>query len=235
MKTRSVLVIQNAAPEATGTIGEELTRNQIASHTFHPYSGEPLPPELGGACGLVIMGGPMGVYQEDRHPFLRGELKLIEDALRNRKPILGVCLGSQLLAKALSAVVKKGVRKEIGWYPVWLSQEAEHDPLWIGASPQFTAFHWHGDQYPTPSGAAPLAHSELTSCQAFRYERSAYGLLFHLEVAEPQIRAMVDVFADELSEASLDGAGIVEAIPQHLPGLQNLGSKVFAQWAALLE
>lgn len=141
------MVIQNAAPEATGAIGEELARNQIALHTVHPYSGETLPPELGDAAGLVIMGGPMGVYEQERHPFLRDELKLMEHALRNGRPLLGVCLGSQLLATALGAVVKKGVRKEIGWYPVWLSKEAEHDPLWTSISPRFTAFHWHGDLF----------------------------------------------------------------------------------------
>jgi GMP synthase (glutamine-hydrolysing) len=235
MKKRSVLVIQNSAPEATGAIGEELTRNQIVLHTVHPYSGEALPPELGDAAGLVIMGGPIGVYEQAQHPFLKGELKLIEHALGNRRPILGVCLGSQLLATALGAVVDKGVRKEIGWHPVWLSKEAEHDPLWTGASPHFIAFHWHGDLFSPPTGAASLAHSELTSCQAFRYDRSAYGLLFHLEVTETLIRAMVGAFARELSEASLDGIRIVEAIPKHLPGLQKLGSKVFAQWATLLE
>jgi GMP synthase (glutamine-hydrolysing) len=234
MTQRSVLVIQNAAPETTGAIGDALTLHQISQHTVHPYSGKTLPRDIGEEVGLVIMGGPMGIYDQTRHSFLRDELKLIEQALRIKKPVLGVCLGSQLLAATLGAEVKKAFHKEIGWHPVWLSEEASHDSLWTGVPRQFTAFHWHGDVFSLPTDAVSLARSELTACQAFRYGSSAYGLLVHLEVEESLVRSMVSAFAQELAEASLEGSRIVEATPEHLPGLREISSKVFEQWGALL-
>lgn len=234
MTKRSLLVIQNAAPETTGAIGDALTLHQIGQHTVHPYSGETLPRDIGDEVGLVIMGGPMGVYDQTRHLFLRDELKLIEQALQSKRPVLGVCLGSQLLAAALGAEVKKTPRKEIGWHPVWLSEEASHDSIWTGVPRQFTAFHWHGDVFSLPTGTVPLAQSELTACQAFRYDSNAYGLLFHLEVTESLVRTMVGAFSPELAEASFEGSRIVEAIPEYLPGLRKISSRVFEQWGALL-
>ena len=234
MTKRSVLVIQNAAPETTGAIGDALTLHQISQHTVHPYSGETLPRDIGEEVGLVIMGGQMGVYDQARYSFLRDELKLIEDALRSKRPVLGVCLGSQLLAAALGAEVKKAPRKEIGFHPVWLSEEASHDSIWTGVLRQFTAFHWHGDVFSLPTGTVSLAQSELTACQAFRYDSNAYGLLFHLEVTESLVRAMIGAFAQELVDASLNAISILQAIPDHLPSLGKVGSNVFGQWATLL-
>jgi GMP synthase (glutamine-hydrolysing) len=234
MTKRSVLVMQNAAPETTGSIGHTLTLNEITERTVHPYSGEKVPLELDDAVGLVIMGGPIGIYDQARHSFIRDELKLIEHALRSKRPVLGVCLGSQLLAAALGAEVKKAFQKELGWHPVWLSEEASHDSIWTGVPRQFTAFHWHGDVFSLPTGTVSLAQSELTACQAFRYDSNAYGLLFHLEVTESLLRAMVGAFSPELAEASLEGSRIVEAIPEHLPGLRKISSRVFEQWGTLL-
>jgi len=114
MAKRSVLVIQNAAPEITGSIGHSLTLNEIPERTVHPYSGEKVPLELGDAVGLVIMGGPIGVYDQARHSFLRDELKLIEHALGSKRPVLGVCLGSQLLAARGAEVRKRSTRKSAG-------------------------------------------------------------------------------------------------------------------------
>ncbi len=234
MNQGRVMVIQNAAPETTGAIGEALANQQVLTSTVLPFAGETVPRDLADAKGLVIMGGPMGVYEQARYPFLRDELNLIEQALRDTKPVLGVCLGSQLLATALGAEVKRGIHKEIGWYTVWLSEEAKDDPLWAGIAPQFTAFHWHGDWISLPSAAVSIARSEITACQAFRYERSAYGLLFHMEVTESLVQAMVGAFAQEVADASVDGASIVTAIPKFLPPLRELGLKVSCRWAALL-
>jgi len=186
------------------------------------------------ASGLVIMGGPMGVYERKAYPFLSDEMKLIEQALHQGKPTLGICLGSQLLAAALGAEVVKGKRKEIGWYPVSLTKEAATDPLFKGVAPYFTAYHWHGDIFPLPSGAVPLVSSTLTECQAFRYGEKSYGLLFHMEVTEGLIREMVGTFASELEEVSIDPGEIVGKIKEYLPPLQEVGKTVFGRWADLL-
>ena len=145
----------------------------------------------------------MGVYEADRYSHLRDELRLIEAALHAQVPIIGVCLGSQLLAAALGARVYPAPQKEIGWYDVYLREAARTDRLWRGVAPTFTPLHWHGDVFDLPAGAVALASSALTEHQAFRYGDGAYGLLFHLEMGRRQIAAMVETFRDEVV-----GAGV---------------------------
>ncbi len=185
------------------------------------------------AAGLIVMGGPMGVYESRRYPFLSDEMRFIEQALHSEKPVLGICLGSQLLAATLSAQVRPAKQKEIGWYPVMLTPLAREDLLWKDADHSFTAFHWHGDMFQLPRGTVHLASSGLTDNQAFRYGSCAYGLLFHLEVTEQMIRQMVKVFSDELREAKVDGTEIVRLINAHVPGLRRIGKLVFQRWVGL--
>jgi len=194
-----------------------------------------VPRTMEDALGLVVMGGPMGVYEEARYPFLKDEKRLIERALREGKPVLGVCLGSQLLAAALGSRVARGDRKEIGWHPVDLTREAGNDPLWQGVASPMVAYHWHGDVFDLPSGAVSLASTQLTECQAFRYGGSAYGFLFHMEVTQEIIRDMVETFSDELRDEGLDGRGILAEAPTHLPTLHRVGTGVFHRWVSLLD
>lgn len=198
------------------------------------FLGEAVPESLGNAAGLIVMGGPMGVYEQDQFPFLSTEIKLIERTLKDERPILGTCLGSQLLAAALGANVRPGGRKEIGWYPLTLAPDAANDAMWNGVAKTFTGFHWHGDIFDLPAGAVRLASSELTENQAFRYGRNAYGFLFHMEVNEAMIREWVANFADELSRAKIDGAGILAGVPKNLPPLQQIGAKVYERFVKCL-
>ncbi|HEY7319556.1 MAG TPA: DUF488 family protein [Candidatus Binatia bacterium] len=230
-----VLVLQHVRCETPGTIGEMLRAEGISTDIVRIFEGKKVPHELGEAAGIVIMGGPMGVYEQNRHPFLRQEIRLIEEALKKEKPILGICLGSQLLASALGARVKPGKQKEIGWYPVRLAKSAKGDPLWSGANDSFTAYHWHGDIFELPGGAVSLASSALTKCQAFRYGKNAYGFLFHMEVNEKIIGDMVRTFADELRAEGLDGAAIIRGAKTHLPRLSRIGSEVFRRWAEFVQ
>jgi GMP synthase (glutamine-hydrolysing) len=189
---------------------------------------------MGDGAGLIVMGGPMGVYDQAQHPFLHDEMRLIESALTLSRPILGVCLGSQLLAAVLGAEVKKGERKELGWHAVKLTEFATHDPLFTGINSEFWPFHWHGDVFSLPRQAVALASSRLTPCQAFRYGKNAHGILFHLEVTREQISQMLSDFAEELREAGGEADEITEQIPRHLPVLQGIASDVFGRWAAAL-
>jgi GMP synthase (glutamine-hydrolysing) len=230
-----VLVLQHAAPEGPAAIGDALKRRGVGMRTLRLDQGAAVPASAEGLAGLVIMGGPMGVYEADRHAFIPGELRLIERAADAGLPILGVCLGSQLLAAALGAKVYPSGRKEIGWHEVRLRPAARKDALWHGTDERFTGFHWHGDVFDLPKGASPLASSALTEHQAFRAGENAYGLLFHLEVGEVQIRDFVKTFADELAAAKIPAAPILDGIASHLKALQHLGAQVFDRWAALLD
>jgi GMP synthase (glutamine-hydrolysing) len=176
----------------------------------------------------------MGVYEAERFPYLRDEMKLIEQALEKGCPVLGVCLGSQLLARVLGAEVKKGPRKEIGWHRVTLTEDGLLDPLFKGLESSFVAFHWHGDVFDVPAGAASLARSEVTSCQAFRHGTSAYGVLFHMEVTADIVAAMVQAFPEDMREAGVTAEGILDDAADHLASLAERGSRVFAGWADLV-
>ena len=153
-----------------------------------------------GAGGLIVMGGPEAVYQLDRYPYLRDEIALIENALKAGRPVLGVCLGSQLLAAALGANVRRAAHKEIGWYPVRLRSEAKDDRLLGGVPEEFVACHWHSDIFDLPGGAVPLASSELTELQGFRYGENAWGLLFHAEMTQQIVAALVSEFGEGLKK-----------------------------------
>lgn len=229
-----VYALQHVATEPLGTIEDGLRARGVSAEYVRVYAGEPVPASLNDAAGLVVMGGPMGVYERDELPFLTDEMRLIERALGDGKPVLGVCLGSQLLAAALGAAVRKGARKEIGWFTVSLTDEGRRDRLFENAAPSFTAYHWHGDVFDLPSGSVRLASSEQTANQAFRYGANAYGLLFHLEATPQIVGDMVAGFAGELEEERIEAGAILNGAPAHLPRLNEIGAAVFARWAGLL-
>lgn len=229
-----ILVIQHSAPETLGTIADFLEPKGVSVNYVRPFQEEPLPKNTDGLDGLIVMGGPMAVRDLDRTPFLREEMRIIEQTLKARKPLLGVCLGSQMLANALGAKVHLGKKKEIGWERVRLSPEARQDPLWIGAPDSFTAFHWHGDVFDLPEGAVSLASSDITPHQAFRHEPGVYGLLFHLEMTENMIREMIRTFSDDLLGQNLDSGRMIEKSAECIPALEGISRQIFGRWADLL-
>lgn len=149
----------------------------LAVHTVKPLAGHPLP-DRGELSGAVVMGGPMNVDEVDRFPALAAEREWLAEAVRLELPVLGVCLGAQLLARALGAEVRPGKRKEIGFAEIEVSDP--DDPVLGGLAPRTEALHWHGDVFDLPDGARHLASSELTENQAFRVG-NAWGVLFHAE------------------------------------------------------
>jgi GMP synthase (glutamine-hydrolysing) len=230
----AVCVLQHVACESPGLIAEVLRGRGFRLQCVRPYKAERVPRSLEAHAGLVVMGGPMGLHEQEEYPFLRQEMRLIEQALEDRKPILGICLGSQLLAAVLGSVVTRGVQTEIGWHPVTLTQPAGQDRLWRGLQPSFIAYHWHGDVFELPRGAVSLAWSQLTDCQAFRFGPSAYGFLFHVEVTQPVIGRMTRAFRRELQAARVEVREILAGAARHLPQLHEIGRTVFQRWADLL-
>jgi GMP synthase (glutamine-hydrolysing) len=225
-----IWVIQHHQVENLGNIAEALEGAALAWQYIRTFEGQPVPKDMKGAGGLILMGGPQGVYEADEAPYLKDEMRLIESALKDNRPVLGVCLGSQLLAAALGAKVYKGSRREIGWYPVHLTSEAGNDRLLKGVPEQFTAFHWHGDIFDLPRDSVALASSEISPIQAFRYGDKAYGFLCHLEVTEASVHAMVREFTDETKHASLR-ADILGGIDDNAEPLAEIAETVFGRWA----
>lgn len=228
-----VIVLQHVACETLGIITEVLAERRVEARYVRTFAGETVPPTMDGATGLIVMGGPMGVYETDRFPHLEDEMRLIRHATDAGKPVLGVCLGSQLIAAALGARVYPGPQKEIGWYEIRLSEAGATDPLLVGVPSSFTGFVWHGDVFDLPKGATSLASTALTACQAFRYNANVYGILFHMEVTAAIIDGMLATFSDELSQARIDAAPIRD-VASKLEPLQRIGKSVFTRWADLL-
>jgi GMP synthase-like glutamine amidotransferase len=162
--------------------------------------GEPLP-VLNAFDWLVIMGGPMNVYEHDRYPWLVREKEFIARAIRNNKPVLGVCLGSQLVADVLGGRVTPNAEKEIGWFPVSLSSRAAQSPVFQTLPERFLPFHWHGDAFSIPPGALHMAQSEACANQAFQYGDRVIGLQFHLDYSVASIEKMIEHCGEELVDA----------------------------------
>ncbi len=231
---KSVIVLQHAAPEGPGLIAEALAAKEVETSIVRLDHGRPLPERLGDAAGLVVMGGPMGVGDEAKFPFLAAEKRLIREAVEAGRPVLGVCLGAQLLASALGAAVRPAGRKEIGWHEVRLRGRAQDDALFHGLEPAFTPLSWHGDVFELPAGAEPLARSALTELQAFRHGGRAWGLLFHLEVSRAMVEEMVTAFGGELAAAGTTPEAVLTGMARHLARARDLGARVFRRWARLV-
>ena len=230
-----VLILQHAACEHAGNIAAALRRANRRSAIIELFAGQSVPDGIDSYTGLIVMGGPMSVYEAEEFPFIRDELGLITQALQRNKPILGVCLGSQMLAAALGAKVYPGVKKEIGWYEVSRLPGAGGDALFDALPDSFMAMHWHGDIFNLPAGAVPLLRSDLTPVQAFRFGSNAYGLLCHLELTYPQIDRMAQEFDVELEQAGIAGHDILRQWPAFGASLERLGGELFSRWVALLK
>jgi GMP synthase-like glutamine amidotransferase len=155
-------------------------------------------PDLEEIDWLVIMGGPMNIYEEDLYPWLTREKAFIAEAISHKKLVLGICLGAQLIADVLGGPVSRNTFKEIGWLPVRLNAAADNSPLCHNLPIEFTAFHWHGDTFQIPQGAQGVAFSAGCSNQAFVYNNHVVGLQFHLESTPASVKKLIANCRDEL-------------------------------------
>lgn len=211
-------ILQHVDWEGPGLIAEALRARKLG-YQIHRLDRGGAAPALEALRGLVVMGGTMGVYEADRLPFLRQEMELIAACMRAGKPVLGVCLGAQLLAAALGAEVSKGPVLEIGAGEVRLTPAGQADPVLGGQGASLPVVHWHQDTFPLPAGAALLASTDLYAQQAFRAGRLAYGLQFHVEV-------------DAALAAAWAGHGLALAAPD-VARVEAAGRAILARFFAL--
>ncbi|HTF91985.1 MAG TPA: gamma-glutamyl-gamma-aminobutyrate hydrolase family protein [Verrucomicrobiae bacterium] len=234
---KKLLVFQHVPHELLGTLNPMLKkagfRIRYVNFGRHPDAQ----PRLDGYDGLVVLGGPMSVNDEDRLPHLVTEMKLIEAALSRNLPVMGICLGAQLIAKTLGAAVYPNQEKEIGWYDVSPTDHAQSDPLLGAFSATEKIFQWHGETFDIPKSTSHLAFSSLCANQAFRYGDNVYGFQFHLEVDEPMIHRWLRVAENRQEITALGGAispeGIHKETPEHIARLHQLSERVFGEFINL--
>jgi GMP synthase (glutamine-hydrolysing) len=178
-----LLAVQHVSWEAPHRILDACEGLEV--RTVEPLAGERLP-DHAEVSGAVVMGGPMNVDEVERYPGLGAEREWLAEAVRLEMPVLGICLGAQLLARALGGEVRPGKGAEIGFAPVWIHDAG--DPIVGALAPRTTVLHWHGDVFDLPDGAVSLASSQLTEPQAFRHG-NAWGVLFHPEADRSRVDA----------------------------------------------
>ena len=230
---RKVLVFQHAPSEPLGVLDPMLRRHGLRLRYVNFWRNPGAEPDVSRYNGLVVLGGPMHADQTGAHPHLLTEIAVIREALRLGIPVLGICLGAQLLAAALGAAVRPNPVREIGWYRLRASAAAAADPLCRHLAETPHVFQWHAYTFDLPQGAVHLAATDTCRNQAFRYGSRAYGLQFHLEADEAQIRRWLHIPA---YRAELD-PGRAEAIeaetPLRIGPALNLSERVFGEFLEL--
>ena len=229
---RTALVLSHVAFEDLGSLAEPLRTRAFAIEIVDAATAHfPLPQaEL---CDLlIVLGGPISVYDRQDYPFLNGEMACIAQRLAARKPILGVCLGAQLMVAALGARVYPGQNgAEIGWSPLQAPPQAQC-PEWFAPllAPGLSLFHWHGDSFDLPPGAIPLAKTELYQNQAFAIGKFALGLQFHAEVTAAGLEHWYVGHACELHHAGIPAANLRAAAQKYAPALETAAGKFWKSW-----
>jgi GMP synthase (glutamine-hydrolysing) len=228
-----VLVLQHIACEPPGVYEDVLDEHGATIHRVELDEGDPLP-DWRPFDAIVAMGGPMGALDDDEHPWLTDEKRLIADAVHSGLPFWGVCLGVQLLAASLGARVYPGPAPEVGVLPVLLTDEALADPVFAGTPRELLSLQWHGDTFDLPDGATRLAGSPAYPNQAFRVGADAYGVQFHLEVSAALAREWADVpaYAESLERVLGEGAldRLIAELEARADGLLSHGRRLFERW-----
>ena len=234
MQTHSprALVLSHVAFENLGTLEAPLRDRGFEIETIHAASAA-FPLHQSESCDLlVVLGGPIGVYDQQDYPFLKEEIACIQQRLEARKPILGICLGAQLIAAALGARVYPGNRgAEIGWSPLQAAPQLD-TPEWFAPllAPHLHLFHWHGDTFDLPAGALHLAATERYAHQAFAIGDFALALQFHPEVTAAGLERWYVGHACELHHASIKVPDLRASAHEHAPALEAAAARFWKLW-----
>jgi GMP synthase (glutamine-hydrolysing) len=231
--TKTAIAIRHVPFEDLGALGRVTADAGYQVQYVDAALDEIDAPESEKADLLIVLGGPIGAYEEDRYPFLTNELRLLDRRLKVGAPILGICLGAQLLARALAARVYEGQAKEIGWGAIRLTDAGRASSLrhLDGVS----VLHWHGDTFDLPDGADRLASTAAYPNQAFRIGSSVLGLQFHAEVAAGRLEPWLIGHASELSAAGIDPRDLRSDAAMYGSDLEAAARRLFGEWLSGLD
>lgn len=229
-----VWIFRHIGCEGPGYLATVLARFGIPFRVIAIDEDQPVPRRLEGAAGLVFMGGPMSVH--DPLAWIGQELDLIRQAASAEMPVLGHCLGGQLISLALGGNVTRNAVREIGWHAV----KRLDSPLaneWLGGLPhEFEVFHWHGETFSIPEGATPLLSSEFCANQAFG-RHNILALQCHVEMTAPMVREWAALYADELTQPSAsvqDADSMVADVERRAAALQEVAETLYSRWVHAL-
>jgi len=224
------IVLRHSSIEGLGLLGTVLRDLGIQHRSLDASRGEPLPKEVPG--GLIVLGGNASLCGDGVPPYVTAECELVERAITNGRPVLGICLGAQMVAQVLGARVYKGERPEVGWGTVALTEDANDDPLFLDQPAALNVFHMHGDTYELPADARQLARSDAYEQQAFSWGSVVYGMQFHLEFTESIVERLV---ADPESHAYIEKAGtdpaaLAAAAADRVAAMTSVAQDVFERY-----
>lgn len=239
MARPKVLVFQHVPYEPLGTL-DPLLKDSGFRIRYVNFGREPdSRPSLEGYEALIVLGGPMNSDQIDSYPNLITEVDVIREAVDRNMSVLGICLGAQLLAKALGGTVSRNAVREIGWHDVEVTEQGLQDAVLSGFAPSQEVFQWHEDGMTLPPGADLLASSPASPVQAFRYGEHIYGFQFHLEANRPLIERWLTVPAHQATlqeeQGCVDPAAIRDQADAAIGPLEQLSRETFSRWIERFE
>jgi GMP synthase (glutamine-hydrolysing) len=230
-----VLVIENLKGTHYGQVGVALAEANATLDERRPWNGEALPETADRHDAIVVFGGEQSAIDDKDHPYLPDVARLMRLFGEKDKPVLGICLGSQLLARAYGATNHIGTAPEFGWREVELRSEAKEDPVLSGLPERFTSFQWHDDTFTLPEGATLLASSPVAQHQCFRIGRATYGMQFHFEASREVVERWNVDCADLLRRRHPEW---LEKYPEHAerhgPAAEAAGLEIARRWVSLI-
>lgn len=226
--------LQHVPFEGLGSIEPWMQQHEHTIRCTRLYDNESLP-EVRDVDWLIIMGGPMGIYDYDQHPWLKNEKQFIRACIDADKTVLGICLGGQLIADVLGGKVSVGIEKEIGWFPINVTAAGKETSIGKVLSDAQSVFHWHGDTFAIPAGATHLCSSDACENQGFLYQEKVLGLQFHLETTAQGADALCRECESELVAAThIQSAASMLASEQRFHEANALMEKILRELSKTL-
>lgn len=232
---KRVLIVENYPETDLGQIGVALDERAVETHMVRPWKGETLPDSPDGFHGIVVLGGEQSALDDHSHPYLPDLAKLMRDFGDSDQPVLGICLGSQILARAHGGENLLGIAPEFGWHGIDLTDAAGDDPVLSAVPSRFPIFEWHSDTFTLPPGALHLATSGAVINQCFRIGRASYGMQFHFEANRHVVEAWRQRHPETIDRIRPGWLDLYEAhVAAHADEADAAGLAIARAWAGLL-